>query len=62
MDFSSKISKAMRHSTAINGKPDCIVLTRTSMPVVTDSLGNLGILILSSIILAIQKVTAAVAS
>lgn len=57
-NYSSEISKTIRQSIAANGTPDCIVLAQASMRVATDTLGDLGIPILSSPMLAAQKVLA----
>ena len=61
-NFSNEICKAIRQSIANNGTPDCIVLAQASMRVATNTLGDLGVPILSSPMLAIQKVLAVAAS
>ena len=61
-NFSNEICKVIRQSIANNGTPDCIVLAQTSMRVATNTLGDLGVPILSSQMLATPKVLAVAAS
>jgi|TARA_B110000967_G_scaffold210104_1_gene270740 hypothetical protein len=60
--ISSEISKTIRQSIVNKGTPDRIVLAQTSMRVVTNTLGDLGVPTLSSPMLATQKVLAVAAS
>ena len=61
-NFSNETCKVIRQSIANNGTPDAIILAQTSMRVTTNTLGDLGVPILSSQMLATPKVLAIAAS
>ena len=53
--FSAEIDRAIRQTIDQKNTPDCIVLAHASMSVVIDALTNLGMPILSSPMLAMQR-------